>query len=349
MEQMLRAAGWTPAEIAKYVEDIGNAGAVTEGDWYVAELVVPMLDAMTTVTETLSGEKYATLCLVLPGVVTLLNAIDSETQSVQAARGRLRQGRHATETDKQRAKACDSVLDWLRLLRESLTRRLDPYDFGESNRPYLVATFVHPGGKRFLFYPDDDGGNGDSTRSRALRAAMQFAVEDMDAIHQVCRFVPDWARSQVQPPAAAAPAAPAAAAAGAALDDQPPPAKRVKLSFESINGAPAVAAVPRPGGAAAPAVAGDAAVTLQDAFKAVVRKYSEMTVFAGLHDLKDYDDVDKVLGAYKALPSWTATPLVSLASSCAWRCDTCTLLPQRRVWSECGVLARTPWKRNGST
>ena len=65
-----------------------------------------MLDAITGVTESLRGEKYATLCLVLPGVVQLLNTVDTETDRVRTLKTKVPQGRMATEADKQRSKAC---------------------------------------------------------------------------------------------------------------------------------------------------------------------------------------------------------------------------------------------------
>ena len=153
-------------------------------DWLLAERIEQVLDIMHYTSDLLSGDSYATLGLVLPTLVNL----DRELLQFQSKfHDQFDKATSACNVELQ--KACNAAIKFAKRLRAVLVERLQPFTFGEENHAYmyLVATYLHPCFKDFMFYDERDRGS-------ALQAATKFLVDDMTEVQQA-ESAPEWVQA----------------------------------------------------------------------------------------------------------------------------------------------------------
>jgi hypothetical protein len=106
-----------------------------------------LLKPAETVTKLWSGQKYATMALVLPCSNALLNTWERQSESLSA--------KYNDTLDPKKQESIKLTRDIASLLIAGLKRRFGPQDFAaDDNQPFLIASFLHPVYKNLMFVPE---------------------------------------------------------------------------------------------------------------------------------------------------------------------------------------------------
>jgi hypothetical protein len=332
-------AGYSDAEIERVLagDELGSM-TMTQLDWEIAVKISKALDICREASNVLSGDKYATMGLVLPVLQLSIDRLGDLDDEWQAEHDR-------APRNSDLRKVLVASMDFAQRLANNIDERLSPTTFGEENHPYLVATFLHPSFNTFHFYNREN-------RVLALAAATKFLAIDMAEVQQEER-VPPWAMAEknlyapepVLPavPAAAAAAAPVAAAAPAAAaaarrgDERHPKRQRVGNMYDGAWDGSDSDEDPG-GGRVRPTIAQMIVKYKQHRFKRANRNNTQDPALLQELQRLQKADIDMTLIVRVALRYWH-TPASSASTERLWSVGTNTLPKMRRGTTTANVSA----------